>query len=255
MGTFGTSITSDDTVADVVGAIVDRMKEGADLQEACDFALRQFKDTLNDTDDGPLIWLALAHVQWKYERVDAKVLEQIRRDISTERGLDRWRDDSVALDKRKLALHAFLDKVSSINSKPAAPPRSVVRLAPFDVGDCLAVLTRGGDYTAAIVLKVDNSKSEYGSNLVGSLDYLSASPPALKDFEERRWLFKHHGNWNGAQELSWYLPVGLRKAQKRFAVVGKTAIRFNDPQQSDSYSGWALLGDQILLCRAKSLEA
>jgi hypothetical protein len=101
------------------------------------------------------------------------------------------------------------------------------------------------------VLKVDNSRREHGRNLVGSLDYLSGTPPAQSDFDERRWLFKHHGNWNGAQELCWYMPVGFRKHRKRIAIAGKTAIRPDDPQHSDWYSGWNLLGEQILLCREK----
>src|SRR4051812_5608661 len=252
MGASGTSITSDDTVADVVATIVERMKDGATLQEASSFALRQYKKLLRDTDDGPLLWLALAHVQWKYGIVDAQVLEQIRNDISTERGLERWREDPADLVKRKRVLAAFFDKVSRANPKPASPPRSIVRLAPFNPGDCLSVLTVEGAYTAAIVLEADNSQAEHGSNLVGSLDYLAPNPPGQSDFEERRWLFKHHGNWNGAQELSWYLPVGLRQARKRITVVGSTTIRSDDPRKCDSYSAWFHLGQHILLARGKA---
>ena len=255
MGTSGTSITSDHTVADVVGTVVDRLKEGATLQEASAFTLRQFKRSLKDSDDGPLIWLAIAHVQWKYGRVDADVLDRVRNDIAAGNGLDRWRDDPADLAARKRALNAFLAKVSEANSKPASPPRSVTRLAPFAAGDCISVLTDSGEYTAAIVLKADNSRSEYGSNLVGSLDYLSRDPPEQKVFEDRRWLFKNHGNWNGAQELAWFIPVGFRKARKRIAVVGKTNIRSSDPQQSNSYANWGLLGQQILLCRPSGGEA
>lgn len=238
-------------MADVVAAVVERMKAGASLQEASSLALRQYKKLLKDADEGPLVWLALAHVQWKYGIVEAQVLEQIRKDISAERGLDRWREDPADLVKRKRVLATFFDKMSRANPKPASPPRSLVRLAPFNQGDCLCVLTPGGAYTAAIVLKMDNSKAEYGSNLIGSLDYLAPNPPQQRDFEERRWLFKHHGNWNGAQELSWYLPVGLRQARKRIAVVGSTAIRSSDPRSSDSYAAWFHLGEQILLARAQ----
>jgi hypothetical protein len=255
MGTSGTSITADDTVADVVGTVVDRLKEGATLQEASAFALRQFKRSLRDSDDGPLVWLAIGHVQWKYGCVDSEVLDQVRNDIAAGNGLERWRDDPADLAARKRVLNAFLAKISEANPKPAPPPKSVTRLAPFSVGDCIAVLTTSGEYTAAIVLKVDNSRSEYGSNLVASLDYLSHDMPEQKVFEERRWLFKNHGSWNGAQELAWYIPVGFRKARKRIAVVGKTNIRPSDPQQSDSYANWGLLGEQILLCRPSGGEA
>lgn len=255
MGTTDTSITADDTVADVVGTVVERLKEGASLQDASAFALRHFKRSLKDSDDGPLVWLALAHVQWKYGRVDSQVLDQIRNDIATGRGLDRWRDEPGDVAARTRVLEAFLVKISKANPKPTSPPKSVTRLAPFAEGDCISVLTSSGQYTAAIVLKADNSRAEYGSNLVASLDYLSRHPPEQKVFEDRKWLFKHHGNWNGAQELAWYIPVGFRKARKRIAVVGKTDIRSSDPRRSDSYANWGLLGEQIILCRRSGGEA
>jgi hypothetical protein len=255
MGTSGTSITADDTVADVVGTAIDRLKEGATLQEASAFALRRFKRLLKDPDNGPLVWLALAHVQWKYGRVDSEVLEQVRHDIAAGNGLDRWRDEPADLTARKQVLEAFLAKISEANPKPASPPKSVTRLAPFAEGDCISVLTSSGEYTAAIVLNSDNSRSESGSNLVGSLDYLSRHPPEQKVFEDRTWLFKHHGNWNGAQELAWYIPVGFRNARRRIVVVGKTNIRSSDPRRSDSYANWGLLGEQILLCRRRGGEA
>lgn len=249
MGTSGTSIIADDTVADVVAEVVDRLKEGASLRQASDSALSSFRRLLEDTDDGPLVWLALAHVQWKYGSVDSQVLEQVRTDITSERGLDRWREDPASLEKRRSVLRKFFEKISSANPKPAAPPRLIVRLAPFAAGDCLSVLTGDGQFTAAIVLEVSNLHREYGSNLVGSLDYLSWQPPNQEEFERRRWLYKHHGNWNGAQELCWYHPVGLRRERKRFAVVGTTKLRFGDPKECTMYSSWKLLGEQIHLCR------
>jgi|SRR5688572_9750147 len=175
MGTSGASITADDTVADVVGTVVDRMKEGATLKEASDFVLHHFKRSLEDPGEGPLVWLALAHVQWKYGCVDAQVLDQVRHDVATGKGLDRWREDPAGVAARKRVLETFVAKISKANAKPAAPPRTVTRLAPLSEGDCISVLTSSGEYTAAIVLNVDNSREECGSNLIGSLDYLSPS--------------------------------------------------------------------------------
>ncbi|HEU4590918.1 MAG TPA: hypothetical protein VFS13_08425 [Steroidobacteraceae bacterium] len=250
MGTWGTSISSDDTVADVVATVVDRMKAGASLDDASEFALSRFKRSLKDPDHGPLIWLALGRVQWKYGRVNPKVLDHIHQDISRGRGLGRWRDDAVALVRRRRALQAFFEKISRVNLKPAPLPRFIVRLAPFAAGDCLAVMTRDEKYTAAIVLEADNSRPEGGCNLIGSLDYLSGSPPTQHVFDRRNWLYKHHGNWNGAPDLSWYLPVGFRKERRRIAIVGKTAIRREDPRRADVHAGWGQLGEQILLARS-----
>lgn len=185
MGAWGTAITSDDTVADVVGHVVDRMKRGDSLLAACEDAERTFRAEINDPDDGPLVWLALAHVQWKFGSVAPRVLERVRGDVSNGRGLERWREDPKLLAQRCAALARFLAKIESANPKPSSPPKTVVRLAPFAEGDCLSVLTADGNYTAAIVLKVNNSNPECGTNLVGALDYLSETPPTLEIFGKR----------------------------------------------------------------------
>lgn len=254
MGAWGTAITSDDTVMDVVGTVVDHLKAGGDLNAACEHALHKAGDLAADADDGPLVWLALAHVQWKYGYVAPAVLDQVRRDIATERGLDRWRDNPRTLEKRRKVLDQFLRKISVANPKPASLPRTISRPAPYREGDCLAVRTESGDYTAAIVLAVNNSEVEYGANLVASLDYLSSQPPTMDDFERRQWLYLHHGNWNGKQDILWRLPPGFRKESKRFTVVGSTRLRSSDPQECHSYGSWTSLGEQILLCRANRGE-
>lgn len=248
MGTWGTSITSDDTVSDVVAYIVDGLKAGSTLTEATDLALLKFKSLLDDSDDGPLIWIGIAQAQWKYGLVDDRVLDRVRADVVSQRGLERWRDDQDLLRERLDVLSRFLEKIESPNPKPSATPKKVVRLAPYSPGDCLSVITEDQRYTAAIVLGVNNSNVECGLTLVGSLNCLSHSPPTSVDFEQRNWLRKHHGNRKGERELIWMLPVGFKKEQRRFEVVCQTRIRFFDPKKSDAHGAWSTLGTQIMHC-------
>ncbi len=251
MGTYGTGITQDDTVADIVGFVVDRLKAGSSLQAASVEAFANFRELEADEDESPLLWLALASVQWKYGAVvDDTVLQRVRADIIGERGLDRWHDDPKLLQKRKAALSKFLAKIEEPNPKPSSSPRLVKRSAPFREGDCLSVLTSDGQYTGALVLGVDNSNPEYGRNLIAGLDYLAPQPPGIAVFEQRQWLFKRHGRWNGEPDIAWFLPVSFRKESKRIIVIGRVSIRPSDPTESRSYAGWNLLGQQILLCRA-----
>jgi hypothetical protein len=250
MGAWGTGITADDTVADVVDHVVERMKRGEELAAACSDAERTFHADLSDPDDGPLVWLALAHVQWKYGALAPHVLERVRLDMSNGQGLERWRDDPKLLTQRRAALVRFLSKIESPNPRPSSLPKVVTRLAPFAEGDCLSVTTTTGLFTAAIVLKADNTNPEYGKNLVGSLDYLARLPPTLEVFERRQWLHKHHGNWNGEPDLAWYGPHGTKVERKRFAIVGRTKLRFRDPSSAPSHTSWRQLGEQILLCHS-----
>jgi len=250
MGSWGPGIAANDTVADVRDFMLDRLKEGASLADASSRAITYFKELEDDLDDAPLLWQAIALIQWTYGKVDDAVLARVRHDIESERGLDIWRDDPKGLAKRKGALDKFLEKVQLANPKPSSPPKTILRSAPFEVGDCLAVRIADGRYTAALVLKVNNENPEWGKNLVAGLDYLDEELPTLAFFEERKWLFKHHGNWNGKPDLLWFIPVRFREASKRIAIVGKIQIRKSDPNDAAAHGGWNLLGDQILLCRS-----
>ena len=107
-----------------------------------------------------------------------------------------------------------------------------------------------GVQTCALPICTDNSNPEYGKNLIASLDYLDSKPPRVEVFEQRPWLFKRHGNWNGEPDIAWYLPVRFRQESKRIAIVGWVDLRPSDPKESRSHAGWNLLGQQILLCRA-----
>ncbi|MDM4768553.1 hypothetical protein [Pelomonas sp. SE-A7] len=254
MGTFGTGITADDAVADVIDFISEQLKYGTRVSAASQKAMVKFRDLELDPDEAPLLWLGLAAAQWKYGAVDAAVLTRVREDISTEKGLGRWRDDLKLLAKRKAALQAFLAKIEQPNSKPSLPSKPVARCAPYQLGDCLSVLLADGRYTAALVVGVDNSNPEQGANLIAALDYLEPSPPAMDVFEARRWLFRHHGKWGGKQDISWYLPVRFRQESKRFTVVGASTLRATDPSKASSYSAWSSLGLHVVLSREAAGE-
>lgn len=255
MGTFGTGITQDDTVADIVGFVVEQLKAGATLEAASAKARVQFRELENDEDESPLLWLALATVQWKYGSIEEQVLEHVRADIKAERGMECWREDPNDFRRRRAVLSKFLAKIETSNPKPSPYPRIVVRKAPFVEGDCLSVRISDGRYTAALVLKVDNSTPEYGKNLVAGLDYLETEPPVIAVFEQRQWLAKRHPNWKGAPDLCWYLPVHFKQASKNITVVGNIRLRWRDPKDSSFHGGWNLLGEQIQYSRAHASEA
>jgi len=250
MGTWSTAITGDDTVADVMGDVVDRIKQGATVADASSATQRKFKSLLNDADDGPLVWLGLAAIQWKHGRVEPRVLRQVQALVRDELGLDRWRDDPKALAKRREVVARFVAQVSLPNENPKPLPKREVRAAPFQAGDCLAVRVDDGRYTAVLVLAEDNSRPELGMNLVAGLDYLSASRPTLADFERSPKLLKVHGQWQGQQDLLWCLPVGLKKERERFQLVGQLALDGIAWPRDIAFGAWGLVGKQIVLNRS-----
>ncbi|MDP1710000.1 MAG: hypothetical protein Q8L28_00055 [bacterium] len=250
MGAWGVGITQDDTVSDVVGFLTDQLKAGDSLQTATERTKTHFVQLERDENEAPLFWLALAHVQWKYGVVEKPILDHVRSDITNDRGLERWKEDTKSLAKRKAALAKFISQIEVSNSKPSKPPKLIVRRAPFKHGDCLSIVLSDGRYTAALVLNVDNSNQEYGKNLIASLDYLSSIPPSLEVFKRKDWLILSHGNWNNRKDICWYLPVRFKKESERIKVVGNISLERSLPKEDGMYSNWSHLGQQILLVYA-----
>jgi len=252
MGTWGTGVLQDDTVADVIGFAKDHLKRGVTFDDALALVQSHFSELEQDADEGPLLWLAIAQIQWQYDQVDSIVLNRVRKDIDAENGLDGWRDDPKALSQRKSALARFLTKIEQPNPKPSALPKLVVRRAPYEKGDCLSVRLADGNYTACLVLDVNNADPEQGMNLVAGLDYYEPEPPSKFVFSKRQWLKKSFGNWNGQLDVCWYLPIGYRTMRTRISVVDTIKIKWTDRKKSGSYTRWDNLGTSIAHSRAAS---
>jgi hypothetical protein len=70
MGAWGYGIRQDDFVLDVVGIFEDLLKAGHSVPDATKTVKARFAADTNDPDDGPLLWLALADVQWTYGELE-----------------------------------------------------------------------------------------------------------------------------------------------------------------------------------------
>jgi hypothetical protein len=53
MGTWGTAITSDDTVADVVSFVTEKLKAGESIDAATASAIAEFAELEKEDDEGP----------------------------------------------------------------------------------------------------------------------------------------------------------------------------------------------------------
>jgi len=240
MGTWGVAISSDDLVMDIQGQIVELLKKDIALSKACEKVIKQYKNL--DREEKPLLWLAIASMQWKYGEVSNEILENVRSDIANERGLEIWREDSKLLGKRKKVLHKFLAKIEVPNPKPSKRPKLIIRKAPYKKGDCISVSVGENLYTAAIVLAVDNSNKENGSTLVGCLDYLSETPPSLEDFKRKNWLKRSYIGGTIINDITWYLSPGFKKEKKRFELIGNIKIGWFKPKHENLYTFWQNLG-------------
>lgn len=248
MGAWGVGIRQDDFVLDVVGVFEDQLKDGKTILEATSRVREQFASALDDSQDGPLFWIALADMQWKFGSLDPQVLRRVVDIVDTEAGMEHWGEPTDKIYRqRRAVLEKFRDKISWPNPKPSRRPKRIIRRPKFKSGDCLSIQLENGQYGAALVLGTDHSIPEHGKDLVVELDYLSDTPPTLDDFKERRWLRLTHHNWKGRLQVAWILSMGFRKMKARISVVGNIPILDSDPKEATIYGGWHLLGQQVLL--------
>ena len=66
MGTAGTALFSDDVACDVRDEFAQMLSAGVGEKVATRVLVHSRAAAIDDVDDGPVFWLALAATQWKY---------------------------------------------------------------------------------------------------------------------------------------------------------------------------------------------
>ena len=245
MGAWGYGIRQDDHVLDIVGAFDDCLKKGGSLGDATSEVTSRFGASGGDDAD-PLVWIAIADLQWLYGQLDPLVLARVKEDFESGRSLAAWTEDQRGLVRRRAVLERFIEKIATVNPRPKRPPKTIIRARRFEPGDCLSIRLPDGRYAAALVLAADHSTIEYGLNLVGVLDYLAPEKPTLDVYRARKWLVLTHGNFNGQRNVAWHYPMGFRAVRDRIEVVGRVEILESDPRESSTYCRWNGVGEQVI---------
>lgn len=247
MGTWGRGILSDDFARDIYDDYVRAFNRGEERDQITQRLIAANAHGIDDPDEGPVFWLALAKAQWDTGPVDDQLLAQVEDLAASDRGLDRWREaGEKELAKRRAAVAEFAARLRVPNAAPRkrSPPKFV--RAPFRRGTCLAILLPDGQFGAAIVLRAREGVESYGLNLVAALHYKSGAKPGAHDFEAREWLALTHHKFDGGPLLSWCVKRGFRGVRKRLQPAGETELRHSDPGESESYCRWDFILDQIV---------
>ena len=242
MGTWGVGLLSDDTACDVYGEYMDKYNDGID-QAVIRTALEEaFADYLQDDDDGPAFWLALALAQWECGFLEPDIHARVSELIKSGSMLERWEEAGAAkVRQRQQVLVRFLEKISQPSKKPRRPRKVKHLPAIYQPGDCLAIKLEDGDYGAALVLATDETPKADGWNLVGVLRYKALEKPPLSVFEQRQWLYPSHHSWKGDEpELQWCPASRHKKEGTALEVVGRVALREDDLREFNCYGGWNL---------------
>jgi len=249
MGAWGPALFSDDLACDVRDAYRELIEDGVEDDDAVARVVAQYGETLEDPDEGPVFWMALAYTMSTVgrltEAVGARALMAIERDL----GLDRWRDDPRLLRRRQAALA----KVRTQLTGPQPPRRKlrppVRHVTDLEPGDVLGYRAR-----AAVALyrvaRISESRVSVSPILV-RMDFSGHALPEpdrldrIPDVDLRRRRALHEPGYRTS-----CLAMTIRKvtwADAGFLKLGRIAkSRRGDAEVTPaSYADWAALARSL----------
>ena len=121
MGAYGAGLFHDDTASDVREGFLNLLRKGNSAEEASKALLSAWSSSIDDTDDGPVFWLALAATQCEYGCLQEEVLHQAMAVIDRDSDLGRW--SGKLLEKRRGVLAELRTKLLGPQPKARRPRR------------------------------------------------------------------------------------------------------------------------------------
>ncbi|HJJ12397.1 MAG TPA: hypothetical protein OIM48_03715 [Clostridiaceae bacterium] len=137
MGTWGTGLYQDDTTCDVKEEYLNLLKIGTEPKEAMEEMIINWEDCIEDVEEGPLFWFALAETQWRYGLLDEKVKEIALQYIEEGIDLERWEEDQKLYTKRKTELEKLKEKLESEQPQRKKIPKMTFQRANWKIGDII----------------------------------------------------------------------------------------------------------------------
>jgi hypothetical protein len=176
---WGPALFCDDTACDVRDEYRALIEDGTDDAAAMRRILDSYADALEDPDDGPVVWLALAFTQSKIGRLDQNVAARALEIIDNHDGMSRWFEQGPKLEARRRAalakVRAQLTGPQPARKKLRPPWRHVTTL---QAGDVLAYHTTAGPYLLLRVARIDDNRNAAAPILV-LLDFARPRIPRL----------------------------------------------------------------------------
>lgn len=114
MGAWGYQLYQDDVSQETRDSYKKLLKIGLSNEEATNKLIQDNQYLVNDMDDGPVFWFALADTQWKLGRLLSFVKEKAIQCVESGENLQMWQDQSPRLGaKRKQVLEELVQRLHS----------------------------------------------------------------------------------------------------------------------------------------------
>lgn len=176
MGAWGPGLFQDDVAEDVRDGYRELVGDGLPGPAATDELMRRMADAIEDADDGPVFWIALAATQWKLGRLEDRVRNRALAAIRAGGDLARW--EHVAERRRRSQV------LSKLEQDLLSPPRPVSKVpaklrttTPLRRGDVASYRLTDGRLVVLRVLGVIGSERD-NYPIVDVADWVGTQVPA-----------------------------------------------------------------------------
>lgn len=184
MGTWGSAIFSDDVACDVRVSYRELLEDGIESSKATHLLLEQFADLLDDQDDSPVFWLALAATQWKLGRLEDEVKKRAIEVIDVGLGLDRWEEAGPsALEARKKALSKLRDQLTSPQPMPKKVRKPWRYQTEMSIGDAISYRLDSGKFVILRVIGIETNRY-YSAPTLELCDWIGETLPPAKSIQQ-----------------------------------------------------------------------
>ena len=244
MGTWGPGLYQNDVSDDIKLDFIDKCKRGHTIEEATEIFIKEYAEELEDEEDAPNFWFALADIQWKYGKLLPKVKENALFHIENELKNETYNEfDKSDARKRKKVLEDLREKLNS----PMPPEKKVSQYklykCEWKIGDTFAYPLDAeiwkdtdfyGDYL--IMQKVGERNWSPGHTVPVVRVKITENkqiPHSLEEIEALRYVifFKRKGE----KESNYMLALGntsKRKIPKKIIFIGNYDI-FKAPNDEE----------------------
>jgi hypothetical protein len=241
MGTWGTSIKSNDLVQDIIDEFFYKYNHGEEINDIRKQLEESYSYTIEDESEGYLFWFGLAKAQWDIGHLDPDALEKVQDIYKSDIDTKSWEDlggTKSDIKKRKLIVQEFVNKLQTVNPKPRSRKKIILRSSPYELGSVITFKFEDGYYGVFIVVTVDKDK-EYCNTGGLILDIKQKNTPTMFEVIKSNVRINSYpfGDEPGDKIDIKYYAVGLKKVKDGFKLIGKVKVR-NIMQHPKSYTAW-----------------
>ena len=260
MGAWGTGLYANDTASDIKFEYVDMLRRGVRNEEIVAAMIRDQGECIDDPEDAPLFWFALADMQWNYGRLMPEVKEKALYYLTQDGDLEVWREAGIK------KLNAWLETRKQLEEKLHTPQPPVKKVMPYRVykcewklGDVFAYQFQGeiskayGCFGKYIVFRKIDEGSEWPGNIVPIIEisnWIGDHVPSLEEVRQMELLPIGNHPLSFARNPNLQLKYRIRLLSTSRKVIPKERLTFigNLPAEVKAMSPWvSYMDDQDYL--------